>query len=84
MNGKITSNGSNGGNGTDERLVGGGGSGGGSINILYKTNWIGTTKNLIANGGRGGSGSKGPGGAGGNGSITVGSIATGTFVKQEM
>lgn len=67
----ISSNGSLGGN----RNVAGGSSGGGSINIFYKENYqnSGTVTTT--------SGRVGSGGAGGNGSITVGSIATGSFVS---
>ncbi len=55
----------------------GGASGGGSINIFYKT--IINRGQLEANGGK----SVNYGGAGGNGSITIGSIATETFIKAE-
>ena len=58
----------------------GGSSGGGSINIFYKSGYI--NNNTSANNGisaKGGAMS--PGGAGGAGTVTIGSIATGTFVK---
>lgn len=56
----------------------GGGSGGGSINIFYtqqykNTGTINADGVACSNGGNGG--------AGGNGTITIGSIATGTFVS---
>ena len=71
-NGTINSNGSNGGYASRD----GGSSGGGSINLFYKET---TNKgNINANGG-----SIGNGGAGGAGSITIGNISTGTFVKDE-
>lgn len=74
----IESNGSNGGYGN---RAGGGGSGGGSINIFYKEQINKGTVN--ANGGKGGdsAGWKVYGGDGGNGSITIGNISTGTFIK---
>ena len=77
-NSKITANGHNSGRITDKQLntiYAGGSSGGGSINIFFKGNYTAPTT-INANGG-----SMAPGGAGGNGSITVGSIATGTFVQ---
>lgn len=82
-NSTISSNGSAGGSGY---RTGGGGSGGGSINIFYQT--IEKIGNITANGGTGGAGTRGssecaPGGAGGAGSVTIGSIATGSFVKAE-
>ena len=81
--GTIVSNGMNGGQG---EAAGGGASGGGSINIFFKES---ITKGTIsATGGTGGlsyssfwgiEGNKG--GAGGNGSVSTGSIATGTYVS---
>lgn len=66
-------------------MDGGGASGGGSVNIFYRE--IITRGNITARGGTGGTVnpelSTAIGGAGGSGSITVGSIATGTFVKNE-
>ena len=53
----------------------GGSSGGGSINIFYRTTYSAPTT-LSATGGV-----MAPGGAGGDGSIIIGSIATGTFVS---
>ena len=81
--GAIVSNGMNGGQG---EAAGGGASGGGSINIFYKES---ITKGTIsATGGTGGPsyspfwGLEGNrGGAGGNGSISTGSIATGTYIN---
>ena len=82
----MSSNGSNGGKG---HTSGGGGSGGGSINLFYKTDLEKGT--LTVSGGSSGSytGSnfwnsyRRNGGAGGAGSITIGNISTGTFVKDE-
>lgn len=75
--GSISSNGTKGGNasGENSNYAGGGSSGGGSINIFY-TNGINEIKNIQANGGVSNYG----GGAGGTGSITIGSIATGSFI----
>ncbi len=56
----------------------GGASGGGSINIFYQT--VTNYGKLEANGGK----SVNYGGAGGNGSITIGSIETGTFVTKKV
>lgn len=68
--------------------AGGGGSGGGSVNIFYKTYLKKGT--ITSNGGKGHSGSSGydndgksiysNGGNGGDGSISCGSIATGSYV----
>lgn len=78
-NGNISSNGSNGGNGN---FAGGGASGGGSINLFYKTSF--KKGNIITKGGSKGAGyNAGPGGNGGSGSITIGNISTGTFVKDK-
>lgn len=63
-----------------------GGAGGGSINIFYEDaeSYIDGSKCAV-NGGRGGAytgnGYKCYAGAGGNGSITIGSIESGTFVS---
>lgn len=81
-NGSIVSNGSNGGYGF---FHSGSGSGGGSINIFYKSN---IERGIItANGGVAGPidsrGGHCQGGSGGNGSITIGNISTGTFVEDE-
>lgn len=73
--GTIASNGSSGGQTSTRVPASGGSSGGGSINIFYKTEL--TRGTITANGGP--SGASG-GAAGGNGSITVGSIATGNFI----
>lgn len=83
-NGTIESKGSAGGKVASTYYGAGGGSGGGSINIFYKNSY--TSNGIIDfTGGAGGakvaSSSVGPGGAGGNGSATIGSIATGTFVQ---
>lgn len=60
----------------------GGGSGGGSINIFYKGSI--QKGSLSVYGGSGGSCYRGRhGGSGGAGSITIGNISTGTFVKDE-
>lgn len=61
---------------------GGGSSGGGSLNIFYK-NVYDNEGEISTNGGIAAYGKFQNGGAGGNGSITIGSIATGTFVKDE-
>ncbi len=71
--GRIKSNGSNGAN----TSYSGGSSGGGSINIFYSNR--ATNKGLYDLKG----GTTSNGGAGGNGTITIGNISTGTFVKDE-
>lgn len=79
--GQIFSNGSSGGQVTQSQAysASGGNSGGGSINIFYKDK-INNIGDILANGGS----IKGKGAAkGGDGSITIGSISTGTFVKNE-
>lgn len=73
-----------------ECLAGGGGSGGGSINLFYRSN---ITKGVIqSSGGLGGSANYSHGnlhshgyqaGNGGAGCITIGNISTGTFIKDE-
>ena len=63
---------------TKYNRAGGGGSGGGSINIFYKTTC--TKGTIIANGGIGGVASYN-GGTGGSGSISIGNISTGTYVE---
>lgn len=70
-NSNILSNGS----ASSETTYRGGGSGGGSINIFY-TQQYRNTGTINADGV-----DCGNGGAGGNGSVTIGSIATGTFVS---
>ena len=67
----ITSNGSRGGGTAAGKITGGG-----SINIFYK--YKGNVGTRTCTGG-----SKGIGGKGGDGTITCGSILTGTFVKDE-
>ena len=74
--GEITSIGSNGGNASD---CGGGASGGGSINLFYKSN---ITKGTINVNGGYGVAAWMKGGNGGAGCITIGNISTGTFVKE--
>lgn len=81
--GIISSNGSAGGS---AYFNGGGGSGGGSINVFYEK--IINKGNINATGGSGGrgrnwSGLNNFGGSGGTGTITVGNISTGTFIKDE-
>ncbi len=78
-NGKITANGV--GNG---RTNAGGSSGGGSINIFYKNTFTNANENNItAAGGISVNNSKyGKAGNGGNGSVTIGSIETGSFVSK--
>ncbi len=58
----------------------GGSSGGGSVNIFYNTKWL-NEGNVNANGGLGSE--SGYGGPGGNGTVTIGNISTGTFIKDE-
>lgn len=86
-NSTISSDGSNGGYTGGGNGSGGGGSGGGSINLFYNTTF--TRGNINCNGGAAGNR---PwewkvvgcyGGAGGSGSITIGNISTGTFLKDE-
>lgn len=77
-NSTISSNGEAGGRAW---RAGGGGSGGGSVNIFYNTiNNMGT---ITANGGAGGVAVKpvesAPGARGGNGCISIGSISSGTY-----
>ncbi len=77
--GSINSKGSNGAAKYDssQGYAGAGSSGGGSINIFYNvlldSNWT----SVVATGGQANGGTKA-----GNGTITAGSIATGTFVKE--
>ena len=59
--------------------VGGGATGGGSINIFYKQNY--TIGNIYANGGNA-VGSYRLGGRGGQGSISVGQIVDGSYVSR--
>ena len=74
-NSKITANGAAAGVVThSSRKYSGGSSGGGSINIFYRSEYT-TPTTLTASGGV-----RANGGSGGNGTVTVGSIATGTFV----
>ena len=76
-NGKITSNGANGGSATGGYTAGGGASGGGSINIFHNLEY--TNNNLVeAKGGIGGQATT-IGGAGGTGSIAIGKIVNGTY-----
>lgn len=79
--GTISANGMQG--GKADSYAGGGGSGGGSINIFYRTIYEkGTVTAAGGTGGIGASSSLGyNGGAGGNGTISIGSIATGTYVE---
>ena len=79
--GSVTANGYRGGWSSDSNFgdLGGGGSGGGSINIFYKGTYSSTgTYSVVSY--KSGSVS-GSGGAGGAGTVTIGSIATGTFAK---
>lgn len=89
VHGAITSNGSAGyyvDYGADYGTGCGGSSGGGSINIFYDSiencNW----SSITANGGKAiyktGENAARDGVEGGKGTITAGSISTGTFVKQ--
>lgn len=77
-NGKIEANGKNGGSGA---WTAGGGSGGGSINIFAKD--IQNVGECTVNGGQGGSCSKYAVTAytGGNGSISIGTISSGTYAN---
>lgn len=72
----ISSNGLSGG----ASASGGGSSGGGSVNIFYKDK-ISTLNETATGGSRVGTSYRG--GAGGNGTVTIGNISTGTFVKDE-
>lgn len=56
--------------------------GGGSINIFYSGKYEGNNGTITANGGAsiGGEGGN-AGGTGGNGAISIGSVATGTYVS---
>lgn len=74
--GNIESNGSK---SDDSWSTTGGGSGAGSINIFTKQ--ISNEINITANGVK--CSGAGHGGTGGNGSITIGNIATGTFIEQK-
>ena len=87
-NASITSNGSVG--GTAYR-TGGGGSGGGSVNIFYDIltsngTLVKNSGTITAYGGSGGAGTRagesGPGGNGGNGCVTKGILYKGTFVGE--
>ena len=89
--GTISSNGSNGAGawcnlpGEYKGAVGGGGSGGGSVNVFYKS--VSNMGTIIANGGVGGDVLNATthtmgcfnGGNGGSGAVTVGSVSTGSF-----
>lgn len=63
---------------------GGGGSGGGSINVFYDINYI-NNGNITTNGGGFGDGTRNgesaDGGTGGIGSITIGSTFAGEYVE---
>lgn len=82
----ISSNGKNGGSlnsNLSYKCSGGGGSGGGSINIFYKDSYN-NSGSIRANGGTGGTGEYSygvysNGGNGGTGSISVGQILDGTY-----
>ena len=74
-NGSIDSKGSEAGYGTNKWSAGGS-SGGGSINIFYTLNYSGNIPS--AEGGK----AVEKGGKGGDGSVTIGNIATGTFVEK--
>lgn len=77
-NGNIKSNGSNGGEATsNDNIASGGSSGAGSINIFFKETYV-KVGSIVAKGGR-----IGNGGAGGDGTVTIGKILNGTFVKDE-
>ena len=67
--GNINSNGTNGYSGPSENCAGGGGSAGGSINIFYTDGPGGTAEYN--------------GGVAGSGTITVGKILDGTFIKEK-
>ena len=74
----IKSNGSNGGKATsNDNIASGGSSGAGSINIFYKDTIKGK-ENILVRGGK-----MNNGGAGGDGTVTIGKILNGTFVKDE-
>ena len=78
---KYNNNGTIEANGVGSRAVGnvsGGASGGGSVNIFY--NEFVRNNSCIANGGVGAN----YGGSGGAGSITIGNISTGVFVKEQI
>lgn len=82
-NGSMTANGVKGAG--SNALTPGGASGGGSINLFYKTTT--TTGTLTASGGKGASyyiGNMGTfyGGAGGAGCISKGNISNGTYVAE--
>ena len=84
-NSKITSNGSNGVNKTEVDSPGGS-SGGGSINIFYENNCENDGE-ITAVGGEAVQtnikSAKRKGGKGGNGTVTIGRILEGTFVKDQ-
>ena len=65
----------------EHTFLGGGGSGGGSINIFYKDSFIKGT--ISTTGGAGGNGHYFcyDGGAGGDGCISIGNISTGTYAE---
>lgn len=81
-NGKIESNGSKSGtvNYTDHSTTGGS-SGGGSINLFYKTSASLNRNQIVANGGESVAGNylACSGGAGGNGSISIGNVSSGSY-----
>ena len=77
--GNINSNGSKGYSGPNQNCAGGGGSAGGSINIFYTDTII--KGQIFVKGGSGGI-AEYNGGVAGSGTITVGRILDGTFVKE--
>ena len=79
--GKINSKGSDGYSGPGQNVAGGGASGGGSINIFYWNSLF--LGKINTSGGNGGPSRENYGGNGGEGSITIGSISSGTFIKDE-
>ena len=84
-NGKIQSNGVIGGRAN----AAGGSSGGGSINIFYKEEYI-NNGTIISNGGETaigidlGGGGNISGGSGGDGTVTIGNISSGSFVRNDV
>lgn len=69
-------------NGTTTRGNGyssGGSTGGGSVNIFYKDNYQNNGSILAKKG----DGAYGGGGSGGDGTVTIGNISTGIFIKNE-
>ena len=77
-NGTITVNGTT--TGYIKNIIGGGSSGGGSVNIFYSESYQNTGS--ITNEGGVKGGDRNYGGAGGSGTTTIGRLLDGNFIKE--